>query len=127
MNTLEKVVLELKKLGLMPEQDDNHVVFKYQMVGYVYIQDPTDEQYFSLNIPFVMDVTEENEYEVLKVMNECNNLMKAVKLVNNDGQVWISLEQRLQEDAELEDMVKFGVIGLYAARDRFENSMKGLC
>lgn len=127
MNTLEKVVLELKRLGLMPEQDDNHVVFKYQMVGYVYIQDPTDEQYFSLNIPFVMDVTEENEYEVLKVMNECNNLMKAVKLVNNDGQVWISLEQRLQEDAELEDMVKFGVIGLYAARDRFENSMKGLC
>lgn len=126
MKTNEKVLLELKKLGLMPVEHEGNLLFRYQMLSYVYLNDADDEDYYALYIPYVQEVTEENEYEVLKVMNECNNSMKSVKFVNNGGDVWIGYELRLPPDADLSLLVENTVRGLYGAKMKFEMEMKGL-
>lgn len=126
MKTNEKVLLELKKLGLMPEEHEGNILFRFQMLSYLYLNDADDEDYYAMYMPYVQEVTEENEYEILKVMNECNNSMKSVKLVNNDGQVWIGYELRLPKDADLSELVEHTVRGLYAAKIKFDMEMKGL-
>jgi hypothetical protein len=126
MKMNEKVLLELKKLGLMPEEHEGNILFRYQMLSYLYLKDDDDENYYALYMPCVQEVTEENECEVLKVMNECNNSMKSVKLVNNDGQVWIGYELRLPPDADLSELVEYTVRGLYGAKMKFDMEMKGL-
>ncbi len=126
MKTNEKVLLELKKLGLMPEEHEGNILFRYQMLSYLYLNDADDEDYYAMYMPYVQEVTEENEYEILKVMNECNNSMKSVKLVNNDGHVWIGYELRLPKDADLSELVEHTVRGLYGAKMKFDMEMKGL-
>ena len=126
MKTNEKVLLELKKLGLMPVEHEGNLLFRYQLLSYVYLNDADDEDYYALYIPYIQEVTEENEYEVLKVMNECNNSMKSVKFVNNGGDVWIGYELRLPPDADLSLLVENTVRGLYGAKMKFEMEMKGL-
>lgn len=126
MKMNEKVLLELKKLGLMPEEHETNIIFKYQMLSYLYLNDEEDENYYAMYIPCIQEVTEENEYEILKAMNECNNSMKSVKLVINDGQVWIGFELRLPPDADLNELVEHTVRGLYAASVKFDMEMKGL-
>ena len=120
MKTNEKVLLELKKLGLMPEEHEGNILFRYQLLSYLYLNDADDEDYYAMYMPYVQEITEDNEYEVLKVMNECNNSMKSVKLVNNDGDVWIGY------DADLSELVEHTVRGLYGAKMKFDMEMKGL-
>lgn len=126
MKTNEKVLLELKKLGLMPEEHEGNIIFRYQILSYLYLYDADDDDYYALYVPCVQEVNEENEYEILKAMNECNNSMKSVKLVNNDGQVWIGYELRLPPDADLSEIVEHTVRGLYGAKMKFDMEMKGL-
>ena len=126
MKMYEKVLLELKKLGLMPEEHEGNLLFRYQMLSYLYLNDEDDENYYAMYMPYVQEITEDNEYEVLKVMNECNNSMKSVKLVNNDGDVWIGYELRLPPDADLSELVEHTVRGLYGAKMKFDMEMKGL-
>lgn len=126
MKMNEKVLLELKKLGLMPEEHEGNLLFRYQMLSYLYLNDEDDENYYAMYMPYVQEITEDNEYEVLKVMNECNNSMKSVKLVNNDGNVWIGYELRLPPDADLSELVEHTVRGLYGAKMKFDMEMKGL-
>lgn len=126
MKTNEKVLLELKKLGLMPEVHEDNIFFKYQMLSYLYLNDAEDEDYYAMYLPYVYEVTEDNEYEILKAVNECNNTMKSVKLVNNGGHVWIGYELRLPADADLSEIVEHTVRGLYGAKMKFDMEMKGL-
>lgn len=126
MKMYEKVLLELKKLGLMPEEHEGNILFRYQLLSYLYLNDADDEDYYAMYMPYIQEITEDNEYEVLKVMNECNNSMKSVKLVNNDGDVWIGYELRLPPDADLSELVEHTVRGLYGAKMKFDMEMKGL-
>ena len=126
MKTSRKVWMELKKLGLMPEKMGDNIKFTYQMVDCIYIQDKDDDEFFSLYVPNVFEVTEENEYEVLKVINECNNSLKVAKLCVNDGQLWVGAELFLQKDATMEDLLHRSIRTMLGALLKFEYEMKGL-
>ena len=126
MNTKEKVWHELQKLGLMPEDIEGHIKFTYQMLDYVYIQDREDDDFFAMYLPNVQEVTEENELEVLRSVNECNNSLKAAKLCVNDGQVWIGIELFLQKEASLEDIVSRSARAIIGALMKLEMELKGL-
>ena len=122
----KKVWMELKKLGLMPEKKGNNIKFTYQMVDCIYIQDKDDDEFFSIYVPNVFKVTEENEYEVFKVINECNNSLKVAKLCVNDGQLWAGIELYLQKDATLADLLRRSIKTMLGALMKFEDEMKGL-
>ena len=126
MNTKEKVWHELQKLGLMPEDIEGSIKFTYQMLDYVYIQDREDEEFFAMYLPNVLEVTEENELEVLQSINECNNSLKAAKLCVNDGQVWIGIELFLPKDACLEEIVSRSARAIIGAFMKLEMELKGL-
>lgn len=124
MKTIEKVFEALKSLGLVPSMEEFGIAFKYQMTNYLYMQDEKDEEFFSLYVPHIFDVNEENEYDVLKAINTVNNGLKVVKLVVNGDSVWVGFENELQKDAQVEDITCFAVNTLYQARQRFYEELK---
>ena len=76
MKTVEKVFEALKNEGLVPVMENFGISFKFQMTNYVYMEDENDESFFNLLIPNIYDVSEENEQEVLRAINNVNNSMK---------------------------------------------------
>lgn len=44
MKLVDKVMVELQKLGLLPQKEEFGIAFKYQMVNYIYL-DNDDEEY----------------------------------------------------------------------------------
>lgn len=126
MKTNKKVWMELKKLGLMPKKIGDNIKFTYQMLDFVYIQDLEDDEFFAVYLPNVLEVTEENELEVLRSINECNNSLKAAKLCVNDGQVWIGIELFLPKNACLEEIVSRSARAIIGAFMKLEMELKGL-
>ena len=60
----------LKSQGLMPKIDeDNDIIFKYQMLTFIYFNNDDDEQFFRLALPGIFDVTDENS--VTGPRNKC--------------------------------------------------------
>ena len=89
MKTVEKVFEALKNEGLVPVMENFGISFKFQMTNYVYMEDENDESFFNLLIPNIYDVSEENELEVLRAINNVNNSMKVAKLVISNDSVWV--------------------------------------
>ena len=90
MKTVEKVFEALKNEGLVPVMENFGISFKFQMTNYV--------SFFNLLIPNIYDVSEENELEVLRAINNVNNSMKVAKLVISNDSVWVCFENLLDKD-----------------------------
>ena len=119
MKTVEKVFEALKNEGLVPVMENFGISFKFQMTNYVYMEDENDESFFNLLIPNIYDVSEENELEVLRAINNVNNSMKVAKLViSND------FENLLDKEHKMEELVPVAVSTLYQARQRFYAALK---
>jgi hypothetical protein len=100
------------------------ISFKFQMTNYVYMEDENDESFFNLLIPNIYDVSEENELEVLRAINNVNNSMKVAKLVISNDSVWVCFENLLDKEHKMEDLVPVAVSTLYQARQRFYAALK---
>ena len=121
---IDKVFEELKRQGVVPAMEDFGIMFKYQMTNYLCLIDKEDEEYFNMYVPSIFDVSEENEYEVLKALNTVNNSMKVVKLTINGDSVWIGFEEELPKDADVSDVVQYAIAGLFRARQQFYEALK---
>ena len=96
----------LKNQGLMPRIDeDNDIIFKYQMLTFIYFNNDEDEQFFRLALPGIFDVTEENRVTVLEAMNEVNKRMKVAKAYIPREDVWVAAEIMMDSTPELDDLV----------------------
>ncbi|MBQ2980164.1 MAG: hypothetical protein IJE18_08675 [Bacteroidaceae bacterium] len=124
MKMIDKVMNELQKQGFLPQREDFGIAFKYQMAGYLFLADKTDDDYFSLYIPYFFEVDEENKADVLEAMNAINNDVKVVKLVINDGYVWACFEEKLPENANIEDILFYSIVTLYLSRQQFYEKLK---
>lgn len=120
MKTSEMVFEYLKSQGLMPKIDeDNDIIFKYQMLTFIYFNNDDDEQFFRLALPGIFDVTEENRPTVLEAMNEVNKRMKVVKAYIPKDDVWIAAEIMMDSTPELDDIVPRLLNILLGARKEF--------
>lgn len=124
MELTYKVMQSLQELGLQPKKEDFGIIFRYQMLNYIYIEDEDDEKYFSLNIPFIFEVDEDNEHDVLKAADMVNKELKVVKIVLKDGHVWISFEAKMPDLDEMEEFVGSAVAGLHCANTKFFEFLK---
>ena len=124
MKTVEKVFEALKNEGLVPVMENFGISFKFQMTNYVYMEDENDESFFNLLIPNIYDVSEENELEVLRAINNVNNSMKVAKLVISNDSVWVCFENLFDKEHKMEDLVPVAVSTLYQARQRFYAALK---
>ncbi len=110
----------LKSQGLVPKIDsDNDIVFKYQMLTFIYFNNDDDEQFFRLALPGIFDVTDENRVTVLEAMNETNRRMKVVKLYIPSVDVWAATEIMMDSTPVLDDLVPRLLNILIGARKEF--------
>lgn len=125
MKLVDKVMVELQKLGLLPQKEEFGIVFKYQMVNYIYL-DNDDEEYIKIYIPSMMNVDDDDLGMVLTILNLLNNKMKVIKFVVEDGTVWSCYEMRVHDGVSLGDMIEHAVDGLYMSYLQFNDLLKGL-
>jgi hypothetical protein len=125
MKLVDKVMVELQKLGLLPQKEEFGIVFKYQMVNYIYL-DNDDEEYIKIYIPSMMNVDDDDLGMVLTILNSLNNKMKVIKFVVEDGTVWSCYEMRVHDGVSLGDMIEHAVDGLYMSYLQFNDLLKGL-
>ena len=125
MKLIDKVMVELQKLGLLPQKEEFGIVFKYQMVNYIYL-DNDDEEYIKIYIPSMMNVDDDDLGMVLTILNSLNNKMKDIKFVVEDGTVWSCYEMRVHEGVSLGDMIEHAVEGLFVSYQKFYELLKGL-
>ena len=114
----------MKNEGLVPVMENFGISFKFQMTNYVYMEDENDESFFNLLIPNIYDVSEENELEVLRAINNVNNSMKVAKLVISNDSVWVCFENLLDKEHKMEELVPVAVSTLYQGRQRFYAALK---
>lgn len=120
MKTSEMVFNYLKNQGLCPNYDkDNDIVFKYQMLTFLFFNTDDDEQFFRLALPGIYDVTEENRNAVLEAINDTNKVMKVVKLTIPRDDVWALTEIMMDSTPELDDLVPRLLNILIGARKEF--------
>lgn len=124
MKTIERVFETLKTQGLIPSMEEYGIAFRYQMTNFIYMPDKEDEEFFNMLIPGIYDVSEENEYDVLRAINSVNNAMKVVKIVISNDNVWVCFESELSKDAPVDELVPFAVATLFQARMRFYDALK---
>ena len=125
MKLVDKVMVELQKLGLLPQKEEFGIVFKYQMVNYIYL-DNDDEEYIKIYIPSMMNVDDDDLGMVLTILNSLNNKMKVIKFVVEDGTVWSCYEMRVHEGVSLGDMIEHAVEGLFVSYQKIYELLKGL-
>ena len=120
MKTSEMVFDYLKQQGLCPNYDnDNDIVFKYQMLTFIFFNNDEDQQFFRLALPGIFDVTEENRVTVLEAMNEVNKMMKVAKLLIPRNDVWVSTEIMMDSTPVLDDLIPRLLNILMGARKEF--------
>ena len=124
MKLIDKVMVELQKLGLLPQKEEFGIGFKYQMVNYVYMDG--DEEYLKMYIPGIMEVDDDDWGMMLTILNSINNKMKVVKLVVVDNLVWCCYEARVHEGVNLGDMVEHAVEALHVSYQQFHDLLEGL-
>ena len=125
MKTSELVFNYLKEQGLCPKYDeDNDIVFKYQMLTFVFFNNDEDGIFFRLSLPGIYDVTDENRVAVLEAMNEVNKMVKVVKLFIPNDDVWASTEITMDSTPVLDDMVPHLLNILIGARKIFYDQIE---
>lgn len=125
MKTSELVFSYLKQQGLVPKYDsDNDIVFKYQMLTFIFFNTDDDEQFFRLAMPSIYDVTPENRVAVLEAMNVVNKTMKVAKTVIPNDNVWAITEIMMDSTPELNDLIPRLFRILMATREEFYEQMK---
>ncbi|MBR5778174.1 MAG: hypothetical protein IKY22_06940 [Bacteroidales bacterium] len=124
MKMIDKVMEVLQKQGLLPQREEFGIIFKYQMLNFLYLFEENDENYFSMYMPYIFEVDDENIDDVLKAINIVNNEMKVLKLVVNDDNVWCCFEEKLTENTDLEEIVSYAVVSLFQAKINFFKRLK---
>ena len=121
---IDNVMEVLQKQGFLPQREDFGIMFKYQITNFLYLFDENDETYFSMYVPYIFEVDDENIDDVLKAINIINNEMKVLKLVVNANNVWCCFEEKLTENTDIEEIVSFAVVSLFQSQIKFFERLK---
>ncbi len=125
MSTNNSVFTFLKSEGLMPEETEFGITFKYQMCNFIIIKDDDDQSFVHIAMPGIYDVTEDTLFDVLMACNEVNKSIKVAKVVANDDNVWIMYELVLDSSPVYDDVIPRGLQTLMSARNVFYQKLKG--
>jgi len=120
MTTTERVLEFLRTQGFCPETDENNsIIFKYQMVTFIYINNDEDEDFFQLALPFIQEVTDDNRDIVLEALNQTNSGVKVAKTSIIDNSVWAFFEIFLDSTPEVKDIIPRALNCLMVTRQTF--------
>ncbi len=124
MSTNESVLSYLKSQGLIPQETDYGIIFKYQMCNFLIFKDEDDQSFLQIAMPGIYDVKEETMLDVLMACNIVNNGTKVVKAVVNDDSVWILYEIIIDSTPVYDDFIPRGLQTLLHGREIFYQALK---
>ena len=116
----------LKKQGFCPEvdEDNGNILFKYQMLTFIFFNNDEDEEFFQLACPGIFDVTEENRELVLEAANKVNDNTKVAKVIIVGEKVWVLFEVILDHSPEVGSIIERGLGILQHARQKFYDTLQ---
>lgn len=127
MTTVKEEVFEyLKKMGLMPEYDnDGDIRFMYQMCSIaILFTDKKDERYLPIVLTSIFRVDENNRLDVLEACHAVTACMKVVKcLISSSNRVYLSAELLLDKTPGYEDILPRALRALITARTKFKEEI----
>lgn len=121
MNTTEMVLDFLRQQGFCPEvdEDNGNILFKYQMAGFLYMNNSDDQEFFQLIMPNICSVTEDNREMILEAANSINGGIKVVKACVLEDSVWLLFENFLDSSPDVSDILPRALNALQGARQEF--------
>lgn len=125
--TVELVKDYLDREGYRPQiDDDGDIMFKAQGLNFLYFANQSDQNFFQLALPGIMDVTPENRELVLEVCNAVSFEIKVAKatILNRQNSVWIFFENLLQHDPEIADILPRAINICIGALQTFRDKLK---
>ena len=124
MKTTEKVLEFLRTQGFCPEVDEHgSIIFKYQMVTFLFVNNDEDESFFQLAMPYIYDVTEDNREIVLEATNKTTGDIKVAKVYVIENNVWAFFEILLDQSPEVDEIIPRALNILMAARQAFYENL----
>ena len=105
MKAKDVIVKFLEDRGLRYSIQDDNVLFKYQLVNYVMINN-SNEDLLQLVMLF-FDVTPENHLQALSAVNEINQMKAIVKLTVVDDSIWVNIEDIVNVNYDVDKLEKY--------------------
>lgn len=126
MKTTEMVLDFLKEQGFCPhvDEDNGNIIFKYQMLTFLFFNNDEDEEFFQLALPGIFDITEENRDLALEAANKVNKGVKVAKIIIPNDDVWALFEVILDQSPEVGSIIERGLGILMHARQAFYDAMR---
>ena len=122
----EKVLAQLEELGFALEEAGEYgCFFRFEGLNVLYMPDDDDENFLRFALPSIYDVTEENKYLVLEVVNNTNMTIKYSKTCVFGDDVWVFYEYRLFSEDHLEDIIEHSMRLLQATFFLFHRKIEG--
>lgn len=127
---MKEIILdELAKAGFkVTELGDTCYGFEYEDLVYFYLvdEDETDDNYLRIVLPNILDVTEENYYEVLKAMNKASEYTKYTQLhIVNDQSLWVVYEHYLSSTDDVATILEHMIQTLFVSFVVFKCTFDG--
>ncbi|MDE5795561.1 MAG: YbjN domain-containing protein [Muribaculaceae bacterium] len=126
-NILERCEDWLTDNGLRPRIDeDNDLVFKYQMLNFVIIWSEEDPAFLRILLPVIWSI--DNEAEAQQVLVACNKVnlnRKVIKTFTTNNNTFMSVEMLVQEDFDPAQILERSLEMLTQGYQYFAQEMRG--
>ena len=106
----------LIKNNIEYQENDNAITFEYQGGNFVITKYSDDLEFFSLILPCIAEINEDNFGAMLTAIMEINKEKKCVKSFVIDGKVCLSTEIMLDQTPEIERIMPRLLSRLHASR-----------
>jgi hypothetical protein len=121
----EQVLNALQALGFqLEEMEDLGYGFRYEGIDYLYMPNDNDDDFLSISVPGLVEITEENAATTYKVMDRINATVKYVKANKMGRGMWMFYERELFGGEDLEILITRMVLHLESAVNFFRNALE---
>ena len=123
----EQILNVFQELGfLMTDLEELGYGFHYEGNNYLYMPNDKDEDFLSISIPAMLEVTDENIDTVYRVMDKVNAKIKYVKANKMGDNVWLFYERELMGGDDLETTISQMIRHLDSSANFFNGVLKQL-
>lgn len=120
LNTFATMGFQLEKM------EDFGYGFCYEGINYLYMPNDEDEDFLSLAIPAIFEVTEDNAHVAFMLMDKLNSTLKYVKANRLCDSIWLFYERELYGGEDFEELLSQMILHLEAAINYFRNTMASI-
>ena len=112
----EQVLKTFETMGFQLEEiEDFGYSFSYEGINYFYMPNDDDEDFLSIAVPAVMEITDENNTTAHMLMDKINSTLKYVKANKLCDSMWLFYERELYGGEDFEKLLPRMIIHLEAA------------